>query len=76
MFSQGKDMVNATQVLLMLALFCRGEEYEQDRRLGLCFDLLDVSCVVFYCHCFGVVASHEAHIACRWTSRETCPKMR
>ena len=42
LFAQDQDMVNATQVLLMLALFCKGGEEVQSERLGLCFDLLDV----------------------------------
>ena len=37
-FAQGKPMANATQVLLMLALFCRGTRPQQ---LNLAFDIFD-----------------------------------
>ena len=39
LFAQGKDMVNVTQVLLMLSLSCRGARAKQ---LQLCFDMFDV----------------------------------
>ena len=50
LFAQEQDIVNATQLLLMMALLCKGGEDVQDDRLGLCFDLLDVRC----CMPFGL----------------------